>query len=113
MGKPILHINAATSDHERLKHAAQENACFDSHPSKKAYHLNWDLRPRDQLKELGPVSLTMNKHIQIDKLVNNLKTETGNYFTRDACLGTTVASPPLHHSAQKAQLKSAVDRLRH
>lgn len=75
--------------------------------------MNWNLRPRVHEKELGNASLTMNQHIQIDKLLNQLKLETGNYFTRNVSLGTTITSGSNKHSAQESgELASAVERLK-
>ncbi len=75
--------------------------------------MNWNLRPRVNEKELGNASLTMNQHIQIDKLLNQLKLETGNYFTRNVSLGTTITCGSNKHSAQESgELASAVGRLK-
>ena len=111
-GRPVLHINATKTDEERLKIALQTNSFCEAEPSKKAFHMNWNLRPRIHEKELGNASLTMNKHIQIDKLLNQLKLETGNYFTRNASLGTTITSCSNKHSAEEGELASAVGRLK-
>lgn len=53
LGKPVLHINSAHSDIERIREAQYQNARCEKEPQARPEHYNWVLRPRHREQELS------------------------------------------------------------